>query len=94
MGTNMLEGCDDGYDAGLEDILAEEQDDTDFEHADAWREEIDLGIAEVKGDLYFIHADAYLEEIEMSMDEFRPEIDDHHDWQDEVDLAIDRAQQD
>ena len=45
----MLEGYDDCYDTGLEDILAEEPEITDFENADAWREEIDMAIAEVKG---------------------------------------------
>jgi len=89
----MLEGYDDCNEMGLEQILAEEPEIIDFENADAWREEIDLSLAEVKGDLYFLHSDDYLEEIENSMDEFRPEFDDHRDWQDEVGLAIDRARQ-
>ncbi len=85
----MLEGYDD-YDMELEEILTEEQDSTDFEIADTWRAEIDMGIAEVKGDLYLLHADAYLEEIEKGMDAFRSksEFDDHDDWRDEVEQAI------
>ena len=82
----MLDGYDDCCDMGLEEILAEEPEIHDLENLDAWREEIDMAIAEAKDDLYFMNMDAYLEEIKIGWDEFRvkPEIDDHHDWQDEV----------
>lgn len=91
----MLEGYDDGYDMELEEILAEEPEMTDLENPDAWREEIDMAIAEVQDDLYFMHKDAYLEEIETGMNAFRvkSEVDDHHDWQEEVEQSIDKVRQ-
>ena len=86
----MLEGYDDGYDMELEEILAVEQDITDLENPDTCRAEIDMAIAEFRDDLYFMHKDAYLEEIENGMDEFmvKTEVNDHDDWQDEVEQAI------
>ena len=91
----MLEGYDDGYDMELEEILAEESEPADFENLDDCQEEIDMAIAEAKSDLYFMHKDAYLEEIETGMDAFRvkSEVDDHHDWQDEVEQSIDKVRQ-
>jgi hypothetical protein len=93
--ANMFDGYDDGYDMELEEILAEEQETTDFENPDACRDEIDMAIAKVQDDLYFMHKDAYLEEIETGMDEFRvkPEVDDHHDWRDENNQAIAKVRQ-
>ena len=91
----MFEGYDDCPETGLEEILAEEPEITDFENVDDWREEIAMGFAAVKGDLYRIHADEYLEEINDSIDELRgePGIDDRLDWQDEVKQAIDEVRQ-
>jgi hypothetical protein len=91
----MNEGYDDCYDIGLEEILEEGPEITDFENPDAWQEEIDMAIREFEGDLYFLHSDEYLEEIEKGMDEFRNKFDadDHSDWQEEVDQAIDEVRQ-
>ena len=85
----MLEGYDDYYDMELEDILAEEQDDTYLTADDVWREEINVAITKAKGDLYLVNADAYLVE-EKGSDGFKgkSEFDDQHDWRDEVEQAI------
>jgi hypothetical protein len=93
--STEMEGYDDCVEMGLEQILAEEPEIIDFENADAWREEIDLGLAEVKEDLYFLYADEYLEEIEANIDLIRvkPEIDNHLDWKDVVGQAIDKVRQ-
>jgi hypothetical protein len=91
----MHEAYDDSHDMELENILEEEQETTDFENLDACRDEIDMAIAEIQDDLYSMHKYAYLEEIEMGMDQFRakPEVDDHRDWRDEVEQAIDQVRQ-